>query len=109
FVTGERACGLATVAHLRVMRRNDLAPPPSPTQPRNLLHRRAGDHRAEGADAHRQANELAAAKHRDELAQFQTDLLQKNTDPIDEIHELSQKVRGLLEEVYAAMCKGASA
>ena len=56
-----------------------------------------------------QANELAAAKHRDELAQFQTDLLQKNTDLTNEIHELSQKVRGLVEEVHAATCKGAPA
>ena len=55
-----------------------------------------------------QANELAAAKHRDELAQFQTDLLQKNTDLTNEIHELSQKVRGLVEEVHAATCKGPS-
>jgi uncharacterized membrane protein len=56
-----------------------------------------------------QANELAAAKHRDELAQFQTDLLQKNTDLTNEIPELSQKVRGLVEEVHAATCKGAGA
>jgi len=56
-----------------------------------------------------QANELAAATHRDELAQFQTDLLQKNTDLTNEIHELSQKVRGLLEEVHAATCTGAGA
>ena len=32
------------------------------------------------------ANEEAAAKHRDELAQMQTDLLQRNTDLTDQIH-----------------------
>jgi uncharacterized membrane protein len=53
-----------------------------------------------------QANELASAKHRDELAQFQTELLQKNTDLTNEIHGLSQKVRGLLEEVHTATCGG---
>jgi uncharacterized membrane protein len=53
-----------------------------------------------------QANELAAAKHRDELAQFQTDLLKKNTDLTTQIHELSEQVHGLLEEVHAATCKG---
>ena len=55
------------------------------------------------------ANEAAAAVHRDELAQFQTDLLQKNTDMTNEIHELSQKVRSLVEEVHAATCKPAAA
>jgi len=52
-----------------------------------------------------QANELAAAKHRDELAQFQTDLLQKNTDLTNEIHELSVKVRGLVEQIHATTCR----
>ena len=56
-----------------------------------------------------QANELAAAKHRDELAQFQTDLLRKNTDLTSKIHELSEQVHDLLEEVHAATCKGAGA
>jgi uncharacterized membrane protein len=55
------------------------------------------------------ANEAAAAAHRDELAQFQTDLLQKNTDLTNEIHELSQKLRVLVEEVHAATCRTAPA
>jgi uncharacterized membrane protein len=52
-----------------------------------------------------QANELASAKHRDELAQLQTDLLQRNTDLTSQIHDLSQKVSSLLEDVHAATCK----
>jgi uncharacterized membrane protein len=55
------------------------------------------------------ANEAASAAHRDELAKFQTDLLQKNTDLTNQIHELSQKFSGLLEEVHAATCKGSPA
>ncbi len=55
------------------------------------------------------ANEEAAAKHRDELAQFQTGLLQKNTDLTEQIHTLSEKLSKLTEEVHAATCrKGAS-
>ena len=55
------------------------------------------------------ANEEAAAKHRDELAEFQTGLLQRNTDLTEQIHTLSQKLSTLTEEVHAATCrKGAS-
>src|ERR1700758_4127773 len=50
------------------------------------------------------ANEEAAAKHRDELAQFQTDLLQKNTELTEQIHALSQKLSTLTEDVHAATC-----
>jgi hypothetical protein len=32
------------------------------------------------------ANEEAAAKHREELGQYQTDLLQKNTDLTEQVH-----------------------
>jgi hypothetical protein len=39
------------------------------------------------------ANEEAAARHRDELAQFQSDLLKKNTDLTEQIHTLSEKMR----------------
>ena len=52
------------------------------------------------------ANEEAAAKHRDELAQFQTDLLTKNTDLTEQIHTLSQKMSTLTEQVHEATCKG---
>lgn len=48
------------------------------------------------------ANEEAAAKHRDEIAQFQTELLQKNTDLTTEIHALAQKLEALTGEVHAA-------
>ena len=64
------------------------------------------------------ANEEAAAKHRDELAEYQeaaakrrdeliqlqTDLLTKNTDLTEQIHMLSQKLSTLTEEVHEATC-----
>lgn len=52
------------------------------------------------------ANEEAAAKHRDELAQFQTDLLTKNTELTEQIHMLSQKMSTLTEDVHQATCRG---
>jgi uncharacterized membrane protein len=55
------------------------------------------------------ANEEAAAKHRDELAQFQSSLLQKNTDLTEEIHTLTKRVSGLTEQVHAVTCKGSPA
>jgi len=51
------------------------------------------------------ANEAAAAAHRDELAQFQTDLLQQNTKLTEEIHTVSKKLATLIEEVHSATCK----
>jgi uncharacterized membrane protein len=53
------------------------------------------------------ANEEASAKHRDELSQFQAQLLQKNTDLTEQIHTMAQKLHGLTEEVHAATCKRA--
>jgi uncharacterized membrane protein len=50
------------------------------------------------------ANEEASAKHRDELAKFQSDLLQKNTDLTEQIHALTQKMGVLTEQVHAATC-----
>ena len=50
------------------------------------------------------ANETAAAAHRDELAQFQTDLLQQNTKLTQEIHTVSKKLATLVEEVHSATC-----
>ncbi len=50
------------------------------------------------------ANEAAAAAHRDELAQFQTDLLQQNTKLTEEIDAVSKKLASLVEEVHAATC-----
>jgi uncharacterized membrane protein len=52
------------------------------------------------------ANEEAAAKHRDELAQMQTDLLQTNTELTQQIHTLTAKMNTLTEEVHAATCRG---
>src|SRR6202049_19439 len=50
------------------------------------------------------ANEEAAAKHREELGQYQTDLLQKNTDLTEQIHTLTEKMTDLTEQVHAATC-----
>jgi uncharacterized membrane protein len=50
------------------------------------------------------ANEMAAAKHREELAQDQADLLQKNTDLTEQIHALAEKMTTLTEQVHAATC-----
>src|ERR1700674_3000571 len=54
------------------------------------------------------ANEEAAAKHRDELAQLQTDLLRKNTDLTEQIHALSEKMSTLTQEVHEATCRGSA-
>ncbi len=50
-------------------------------------------------------NEEAAALHRDELAKFQTDLLERNTELTEQIHTLTEKLSGLTEQVHAATCK----
>jgi uncharacterized membrane protein len=50
------------------------------------------------------ANEEAASTHRDELADFQTDLLQKNTSLTEQIHTLTQQLHTLTEQVHAATC-----
>ncbi len=52
------------------------------------------------------ANEEAAAKHRDELSQIQTDLLRTNTDLTEQIHTLTEKMNTLTEQVHAATCRG---
>ena len=51
------------------------------------------------------ANEAAAAAHRDELAQFQTDLLQQNTKLTEEIDTVAKKLATLIEEVHRVTCK----
>jgi uncharacterized membrane protein len=53
------------------------------------------------------ANEVAGAKHREELSQYQTDLLQKNTDLTEQIHDLAEKLSTLTEQVHAVTCGGA--
>ncbi|HSR85492.1 MAG TPA: DUF1003 domain-containing protein [Streptosporangiaceae bacterium] len=50
------------------------------------------------------ANEEATAKHREELAQFQMNLLQRNTDVTVQIHALTEQLRALTEQVHAATC-----
>jgi uncharacterized membrane protein len=50
------------------------------------------------------ANTLAGAKHHEELAQNQSDLLQRNTALTEEIHALTGKMSVLTEQVHAATC-----
>jgi uncharacterized membrane protein len=50
------------------------------------------------------ANEEAAAAHRDELATFQTDLLERNTELTEQIHTLAQTLSELTAEVHTAIC-----
>jgi uncharacterized membrane protein len=51
-----------------------------------------------------QANEEAGARHREELAQGQANLLQRNTDLTEQIHEMAEHLRTLTEQVHAATC-----
>jgi uncharacterized membrane protein len=51
------------------------------------------------------ANETAGARHREELAQVQSDLLQRNTALTEEIHTLIKNVNLLTEQVHAATCE----
>jgi uncharacterized membrane protein len=51
-----------------------------------------------------QANEEAAAKHREDLAVFQTNLLERNTDLTEQIHTLAQQLQALTEQVHLATC-----
>jgi uncharacterized membrane protein len=50
------------------------------------------------------ANEVASAKHRDELSQVNQELLQKNTDLTVQIHSLAQGLNRLTEEVHQHIC-----
>src|ERR1700726_1745520 len=53
------------------------------------------------------AKEMAGAKHREELAQNQADLVQKNTDLTEQIHALAEKMTTLTEQVHARPPAGA--
>jgi uncharacterized membrane protein len=53
------------------------------------------------------ANEEAAARHRDELGTFQTDLLQRNTELTEQIHTLAEQLSTLTAEVHRATCERA--
>ena len=48
--------------------------------------------------------EEADAKHREELAGTQTELLQKNTALTEQIHTLTENMNTLTKEVHAATC-----
>ena len=52
------------------------------------------------------ANEEASAKHREELVQYQNDLLKKNTDLTEEIHALAERLTTLTQEVHLVTCRG---
>jgi uncharacterized membrane protein len=51
-----------------------------------------------------QANEEAAATHREELGQYQTELLEKNTELTQQIHALAEQMTALTQQVHAAIC-----
>jgi uncharacterized membrane protein len=54
------------------------------------------------------ANEEAAAVHREELNQFQIDLLKKNTDLTEQIHNIAETLTKLTQELHATICKSPS-
>jgi uncharacterized membrane protein len=56
-----------------------------------------------------QANEEAGARHREELAQGQADLLQRNTDLTEQIHAIAGQLKSLTEQVHEATCGRSSA
>jgi len=55
------------------------------------------------------ANEEASARHREEISQAQSALLQQNTDLTKRIHDMSLKLHSLTEEVHKATCGPARA
>jgi uncharacterized membrane protein len=54
------------------------------------------------------ANEEASAKHREELSQFQLDLLEKNTNLTEQIHDLTEQLAALTKEVHHATCEAST-
>jgi uncharacterized membrane protein len=52
------------------------------------------------------ASEEASAEHREELARFQIELLEKNTNLTEQIHTLTERLSELTQEVHSATCKG---
>jgi uncharacterized membrane protein len=50
------------------------------------------------------ANEVAAARHRDELSQYHTDLLQRNNELSQEIHVLATQLTVLTRQVHEVTC-----
>lgn len=51
------------------------------------------------------ANEEASARHREELTEYQNDLLKKNTDLTEKIHALAEQLTTLTQEVHRATCR----
>ena len=60
---------------------------------------------ARGSAIREEEREVAEANHREELAQDQLVLLQKNTTLTEQIHSLTQQVETLTREVHAATCR----
>ena len=52
------------------------------------------------------ANEDASAKHREELSQYQIEMLEKNTNLTEQIHTLAERLAELTEEVHRVTCAG---
>ena len=52
------------------------------------------------------ANEEASARHREELSQLHTTLLEQNRDLTQQVHDLTEQVHGLLQQVHAVTCPG---
>jgi uncharacterized membrane protein len=50
------------------------------------------------------ANEIATATHREELTQFEIELLRKNTDLTEQIHTIAETLNTLTQELHAAIC-----
>ncbi len=50
------------------------------------------------------ANEEAAAKHRDELNEIQTDLLRQNTDLTVQVHAMAKQLQELTAQVHSTIC-----
>jgi uncharacterized membrane protein len=50
------------------------------------------------------ANEMAAATHREALAQAQSELLEKNTDLTEQVHVLAERLSILTVQVHAVIC-----
>jgi len=61
---------------------------------------------ARGSAIREEEREVAEATHREELAQNQYVLLQKNTALTEQIHALTQQMDKLTREVHAVTCSG---
>jgi uncharacterized membrane protein len=55
------------------------------------------------------ANEEASAAHREELSQYQGDLLTRNTHLTEQIHALAERLTTLTQEVHQVTCQAGPA